>query len=61
VVSFKSEGTDDFTPHQGRLFQDQSHLFNQQQKPETAATFAQTIEDTLLSGSLEPSGVNLTI
>ncbi len=61
VVSFKSEGTDDFTPHQGRLFQDQSHLFNQQRKPETAATFAQTIEDTLLSGSIEPSGVNLTI
>ena len=61
AVSFKSDSKDDFTPQHGQLFEDQSPLFKGQQRTGSAATFAQTIEDTLLTDTAEPSGVNLTI
>ena len=61
AVSLKSDSKDDFTPQHGQLFEEQNPLYKGQQRVASASTFAQTIEDALLTETTEPSGVNLTI
>ena len=61
AVSLKSDSKDDFTPQHGQLFEDQNPLYKGQQRVASVSTFAQTIEDSLLTDTTEPSGVNLTI
>lgn len=58
-VSFKSDTIDDFTSQHGQLFQDQTRFLKGQPKTTTTSTFE--IEDTLLTGVDDQSGVNLTI
>ncbi len=58
-VFFKSDTIDDFTSQHGQLFQDQTRFLKSQPKTPTTSTFE--IEDTLLTGTDDQSGVNLTI